>query len=62
MKVFLLKWLISWCTFIQGIIGIFTFGYVMPKLELWAAKKYSRAKWVKKYGNDAYMEVNKWQM
>jgi hypothetical protein len=42
MKLFLLKWLISWSMVIQGLMGVVTFGYINPRLTLKVSKVYAR--------------------
>jgi len=59
MKVFFLRWFISWCGFVQGLLGILTLGYCKPPLELWAAKKYSSEKWVREYEKNSFIEIQR---
>jgi len=42
MKLFLLRWLISWATLAQGLVGILTLGCVRPRWVLLVTKVYSR--------------------
>jgi hypothetical protein len=44
---FLLHWSISWCQFIEGLIGILTGGLYSPDLSLWAARKYAKYMYTK---------------
>lgn len=45
MKLWFYRWLISWATLCQGIVGILTLGIIHPQWELTAAKFYSRARY-----------------
>ena len=45
MRLFLLRWFIGWCTLVEGIIDVCTFGlFDGIGLCLWAEKQYSDAR------------------